>query len=299
MDDVIHYTICPVCGSSALQKMLSATDYTVSKKEFDIYECADCRLRFTQNVPGMQSIGAYYQSPEYISHTDSRKGFINSAYHFVRKLTLSGKRKTIVSSSGKNSGKLLDIGAGTGAFAHYMQEHDWDVTGMEPDQDTRKRAAALHNINLLPADTFFNLSAATFDVITMWHVLEHVHDLHNYIDQLRNVLKDNGIIFIAVPNYTSYDADVYNEYWAAYDVPRHLYHFSPQSIRKLLTQHGLELKDIKPMWFDSFYISFLSERYRKGNLARGFFVGLFSNIKTLFNKERCSSLVYVIKKVDR
>jgi len=296
MEEIIHYTTCPVCGSSAFKKALCATDYTVSKKEFDIYECAGCSLRFTQNIPGMQSIGAYYQSSEYISHTDSKKGFINRVYHFVRRLTLSGKRKIIFSSSGLNSGKLLDIGAGTGAFAHYMQQYNWQVTGMEPDETTRQRAASLHNINLLPADVFYDLSPLSFDVITMWHVLEHVHDLHKYIDQLKNVLKDNGTIFIAVPNYTSYDANVYKEYWAAYDVPRHLYHFSPESIRKLLSQHGLSLQNVKPMWFDSFYISFLSEKYKNGNLPRGFINGFFSNCNALFNKERCSSLIYVIRK---
>ena len=143
MEEVVHYTFCPICQSGKLQKALTAKDYTVSGEAFDIYECADCRLRFTQNVPEARSIGAYYQSADYISHTDSSEGLINRIYHFVRKLTLSGKRKLIAVSSGLQKGNMLDIGAGTGAFVHFMQQNGWQVTGLEPDNETRKRAAAL------------------------------------------------------------------------------------------------------------------------------------------------------------
>jgi 2-polyprenyl-3-methyl-5-hydroxy-6-metoxy-1,4-benzoquinol methylase len=292
----VHYTICPVCGSDKLKHTLYAKDYTVSEKEFDIWECGNCTLRFTQDVPDANSIGPYYQSTDYISHTDNSEGFINRVYHFIRKLTLGDKRRLILSATGLKIGKLLDIGAGTGFFVQHMQLNGWQTTGLEPDDATRERAALLNKVNLLPADVFYSLPAESFHVITMWHVLEHVHDLHPYLEQLKGVLKPGGLIFIAVPNYTSYDAAIYNSYWAAYDVPRHLYHFSPESIKQLLAMHGLQVQSIRSMRYDSFYISFLSEKYKKGNPIHGFFVALLSNMKAFINKERCSSLIYIISK---
>ena len=296
-ETIVHYSTCPVCGSDQINHALNAKDYTVSNTEFEIVQCAKCTLRFTQNVPAENSIGKYYQSENYISHTNSRKGFINNIYHFVRKITLADKRRLIANATGLKNGTLLDIGAGTGAFVQNMKQNGWQTTGMEPDEETRSRAASLHKVNLLPADVFYNFPAESFNVITMWHVLEHVHDLHAYIKKLKEVLKYGGLIFIAVPNYTCYDAKVYDKYWAAYDVPRHLYHFSPESVRQLFSIHGLQVQSIRPMWFDSFYISLLSEKYKKGNAVSGFFTGLTSNLKAFINKEHCSSVIYVIGKV--
>jgi 2-polyprenyl-3-methyl-5-hydroxy-6-metoxy-1,4-benzoquinol methylase len=151
-------------------------------------------------------------------------------------------------------------------------------------------------VNLLPADVFYNLPEESFDAISMWHVLEHVHDLHQYIDQLKKLLKPAGKIFIAVPNYTSFDAGYYKGYWAAYDVPRHLYHFSPESLKQLFASHDLQVQTTRVMWYDSFYISFLSEKYKKGNLVRGMAVAFISNLKAFIDKEHCSSLIYIISK---
>jgi 2-polyprenyl-3-methyl-5-hydroxy-6-metoxy-1,4-benzoquinol methylase len=295
-ESFIHYSACPVCGSNKIKHALDAKDYTVSSKIFGIWECGNCALRFTQDVPAVNSIGQYYQSENYISHTDSSKGFINKIYHFVRRLTLGDKRRLILSATGLKEGKLLDIGAGTGAFVQNMQLNGWQTTGLEPDEETRKRAAALHKVNLLPADTFYTFATESFNVITMWHVLEHVHDLHNYIKHLKETLKPGGLIFVAVPNYTSYDGKVYNSYWAAYDVPRHLYHFSPESVKQLMNMHGLQVQSTRSMRYDSFYISFLSEKYKKGNPLRGFFVAFLSNFKAFVNKEHCSSIIYIIGK---
>ncbi len=293
----VHYTACPVCGSGRLKAALHAKDYTVSGREFEIWECDDCHLRFTQDAPAAGAIGPYYQSPDYISHTDSSEGLLNRLYHFVRKRTLADKRRnSSANASGLKAGELLDIGSGTGAFVQHMQQSGWQATGLEPDETTRQRAAALYKISLLPAEAFFNIPAGSFQVITMWHVLEHVHELHPYMAQLKKLLKPGGRIFIAVPNYTAYDAAVYHNYWAAYDVPRHLYHFSPESMKRLLAVHGLQLQSAKQMPYDSFYISFLSEKYRQGNFVRGFFVALLSNIKALIKRERCSSLIYIISK---
>ena len=296
--DKIHYTHCPACKATSIQQALTVKDYTVSQETFSVWHCTACTLRFTQDVPAASSIGKYYQSENYISHTNTSKGLVNRLYHIVRNYTLGAKKKLVQAVSGRSTGTLLDLGAGVGAFASYMRQQGWQVTGLEPDGETRKRAKEQNGIVLQDTEDLFKLPPAQFDVITMWHVLEHVHQLEAYLVQLKALLKPGGVLLIAVPNYTSHDAGFYQEYWAAYDVPRHLYHFSPASMRSLLQRQGLSLRDIKPMWFDSFYVSLLSEKYKTGkaSLVKGFWRGFISNLKALGNKEKCSSLIYVINK---
>jgi 2-polyprenyl-3-methyl-5-hydroxy-6-metoxy-1,4-benzoquinol methylase len=295
---MITYTQCPVCAGTQIQNSFSAKDYTVSNEVFTIAKCNDCTHLFTQNVASQNDIGKYYQSENYISHSDTQAGIINKLYHTVRKRTLAGKKNLVQKETGKQQGKILDIGCGTGAFLNTMKEANWNTTGLEPDDTARKKALELYKIQARPSHEIFDLPNDSYDAISMWHVLEHVHQLQEYIAQLKNMLTANGKIFIAVPNYTSYDAQHYGTYWAAYDVPRHLYHFSPASMKTLVEQHGLKIKKIKPMWFDSFYVSMLSEQYKNGkaNIVKAFFIGLLSNVKTMFDKEKCSSLIYVIEK---
>ena len=294
----ITHRSCPACNSGNIYSVLQAKDWLVSDIFFEIWECGSCTLRFTQNIPDVNAIGSYYQSENYISHTDSSKGFIDRLYRSIRKRTLEGKGRLISSATGMKSGTLLDMGAGTGAFVHHMQMQGWKTTGMEPDSGARQRAYELYGVELLSAGNFNNREPDSFDAITLWHVLEHVHELHAYLGQLKRALRPNGRIFIAVPNYTSYDAAVYKDYWAAYDVPRHLYHFSPVAMKQLLEKHGLKLNKIRPMWYDSFYISLLSEKYKTGhsNMIKSFFTGFVSNMKTVMNRERCSSLIYIVGK---
>jgi 2-polyprenyl-3-methyl-5-hydroxy-6-metoxy-1,4-benzoquinol methylase len=298
MMELVHYTHCPACNATSIHKALTVKDHTVSQELFEVWHCDACTLRFTQDVPAEQAIGKYYQSENYISHTNTNKGLVNRLYHMVRNYTLGSKKKMVQSFTGRGTGNLLDVGAGMGAFAGFMRENGWQVTGLEPDAETRKRAQELHRITLQDTSDLFQLPAGNYDAITMWHVLEHVHRLHAYLDQLKQLLKPEGVLMIAVPNYTAHDASFYGAHWAAYDVPRHLYHFSPAAMRVLLKQHGLQLKAIKPMWFDSFYVSLLSEKYKTGNtsMVKGFLRGFISNGKALSNKEKCSSLIYVITK---
>ncbi|MBA4168673.1 MAG: class I SAM-dependent methyltransferase [Chitinophagaceae bacterium] len=293
---MIMYKTCPVCHSPAINKVLTAADHTVSNEKFEIWQCAACSLRFTQNIPAQSEIGRYYRSENYISHSNTGKGLINSIYLLVRRFTLSSKRKFVQRITGTVKGRLLDIGAGTGAFLHEMKHAGWQVEGVEPDSQAIKNAAAVHGLNLHPADHLFRLTHGGFDAITMWHVLEHVHELHEYIEQLKLLCKPGGKIFIAVPNYTSYDAEYYVSSWAAYDVPRHLYHFSPAAMIALITSHGCRIDSIHPMWFDSFYVSLLSEKYKTGssNIIHGFWKGFRSNSKALSNKRKASSIIYVI-----
>ncbi len=295
---MVHYTHCPICSSDNIKAALTAEDYTVSHQKFAVWHCNACTARFTQDVPEQNAIGPYYQSDSYISHSDTKKGIVNTLYHAVRKRTLQKKRNLIVAETAMPQGALLDIGCGTGAFLHTMQTAGWQITGLEPDETARNKANELYKLQPQSPEKLFELAAASYNAITMWHVLEHVHELHAYIKQLEVLLKPAGKIFIAVPNYTSKDAAIYKKQWAAYDVPRHLYHFSPAAMRQLLKQHGLTVKTIKPMWFDSFYVCMLSEQYKngKGNIIKAFWNGFVSNCKALFNKEHCSSVIYIIEK---
>jgi len=294
----IHYTECPVCGSKAIHAVFAVKDYTVSGKLFSIFECSDCSLRFTQDIPSAEEIGAYYKSEDYISHTNSSKGFINQLYQSARKKTLVKKEKLVKQLTGLEKGDLLDIGTGIGAFPQHMKTAGWSVTALEPDEGAREKGKQLFGLDIRPQEDFFQLGAAGFDAITLWHVLEHVHDLHRYVEQFKYLLKPAGKLFVAVPNYTSKDARHYKEYWAAYDVPRHLYHFSPESMNVLMNKHGLKIEEHLPMWYDSFYVSMLSNRYKKGktDLVGAFINGLGSNIKAIGNKQKCSSVIYVISR---
>jgi SAM-dependent methyltransferase len=294
--DTIHYTHCPACKGDSIHKVLTVKDFTVSQALFEVWHCDGCTLRFTQDIPGEAAIGKYYQSENYISHTNTNKGLVNRLYHIVRNHTLNKKKKLVQAVTKRSTGNLLDVGAGVGAFAAFMRQAGWQVTGLEPDAETRKRALEQNGIDLQDTGDLFKLPAGHYDAITLWHVLEHVHSLHEYLDQLKALLKPGGVLLIAVPNYTSHDAGFYQEYWAAYDVPRHLYHFSPASMQALLQQHGLVLQSVKPMWFDSFYVSLLSEQYKTGkaSMIKGFLRGLISNSKAIGDKKKCSSLIYMI-----
>lgn len=296
MNDLVHYTNCPICSSPDIRNALAVKDHSVSGKSFAIMECGQCGLRFTQDVPGPEAISPYYKAEEYISHTNTSKGLVNRIYKFVRQRTMIRKRKLVEASTGITKGKILDLGSGVGSFVNEMKQHGWQVAGIEPDEDARKVAKELYQIDLSPTEEFYRLAANSFDAITMWHVLEHVHDLHDYIRQLRNILAEKGRLLIAVPNYTSFDAKQYGAYWAAYDVPRHLYHFSPSSMKILMEKHGLVIHEYKPMWYDSFYIALLSSKYRNGstNWIGAGWNGLRSNLKAMGDTKKCSSVIYVI-----
>ncbi len=296
MPRLINYTHCPACGSDQVKKKLAAKDHTVSGEIFEIWYCVSCTNGFTQSIPVAEEIGPYYQSAAYVSHSDTEKGLINRLYHLVRNYTLTGKRNLLQKTTGKREGFLLDVGAGTGAFSHTMQQAGWQVTALEPDATARENAKRRYGLQPMPAETLYQLPENSFDAITLWHVLEHVHDLQGYLDCFRKLLKRGGKLVIAVPNYTSYDAGKYGEYWAAWDVPRHLYHFSPAGMKQVGNRHGFELVNIHPMWFDSFYVAMLSEQYRKGNIVRAFWHGLLSNLIAMTDHSRCSSVIYVFVK---
>jgi 2-polyprenyl-3-methyl-5-hydroxy-6-metoxy-1,4-benzoquinol methylase len=289
---------CPVCNSGQTRFALRIKDYSVSGEFFEVLECSRCSLRFTKNPPPENEMSRYYRSEDYISHSNTKKGLVNTMYHIVRNRTLASKFHMLEKVTKLRKARHLDIGAGTGAFVQYMNKRGWKSVGIEPDCEARKQALLHHDTRLQEAEELGSFPPESFDAVTLWHVLEHVHDLYPYMHQIKKIMNPRGVVFIAVPNYTSYDGRKYGSSWAAYDVPRHLYHFSPQAMRWLLKEAGFELIGEVPMWWDSFYISLLSEKYagHGAALPKGFLTGLNSNLKTFANTERCSSLTYLARK---
>jgi len=292
MENYKNINNCPVCNQGSFTDFLTAVDYTVSKDKFNIVICNSCGFHFTNPIPLESEIGNYYKSESYISHSSTNKGLINKIYQKVRNYTLKQKVKLIQRlSSGKNH---LDIGAGTGHFIDSTSRAGFQSLGLEPDEDARNLAKKSFDVNIQPLDQLHKLDDSSMDVITMWHVLEHVYNLQNDLKKITSLLKDDGVMVVAVPNMNSYDAKKYKEFWAAYDLPIHLYHFTPNDIRTLFDQFNMEVKEILPMKFDSYYVSMLSEKYKGGNIFSAFFTGLKSNLKA--NPETYSSQIYILKK---
>ena len=269
---------------------LSCKDYTVSGDSFELVINKEYEMLVTAPVP--TDLEKYYKSTAYISHTDSKKTFFDKGYQILKNYTLQQKLSLL--NSFKTSAKsVLDVGAGTGDFLSVCKKNDWVTFGVEPSlvaRDVAKKKGIFLKAGL---SEFKNQK---FDVISLWHVLEHVEHLKDTIKTLQGLLKPGGRIVVAVPNYKSYDAQFYNEYWAAYDVPRHLWHFSQTAIHKLFSEVEMTVSQTLPMRFDSYYVSLLSEKYKKGKLKfiAGFYRGFISNLKAQVTSEY-SSLIYVIK----
>jgi 2-polyprenyl-3-methyl-5-hydroxy-6-metoxy-1,4-benzoquinol methylase len=272
---------------------LKVKDHSVSGEQFELLMDDELQLLKTHPQPAIENLSRYYESVDYISHTDGKRSLFEKLYHTVKQKALRDKIK-LVEGFNPKKGKLLDIGAGTGDFLVMAQKHGWEIKGIEPSL----KAKGIAETKGVPfVNGLSELEDHSIDVITMWHVLEHVTDVEAQITELKRIVKPEGTIIIAVPNYKSYDAQHYGIFWAAYDVPRHLWHFSKTSIKLLFAKQGMELVKILPMKFDSFYVSLLSEKYKTGkmNFVSGFLTGLRSNIKAARNFEY-SSHIYVIKR---
>jgi SAM-dependent methyltransferase len=290
--------VSPVDGSNGLQKIGDARDHLVTGEAFSIWHCDQSGLRLTWPWPEGDAIAAYYQSQDYISHSNTSSGLINRLYKTARVFTLRSKR-ALINHNVPQAGRILDVGCGTGEFLYTMKKSGWEVTGIEPDQVTRKSANRKYGLEIHPVEDFFDFPDDHFDVITLWHVLEHVDDLNRYMAKLRSMLRPGGLLVLALPNYTSYDAGFYGLDWAGYDVPRHHYHFSPESVKKVLHNHHFELTTMKRMPLDAPYVCLLTEKNRgeKGNMLRGIAVGGLSWLKSLTKTERCSSITYLARPV--
>ncbi|KIX20529.1 methyltransferase [Flavobacterium sp. 316] len=266
-------------------------DFSVSGESFSLLLNDEYQILKTDPQPSLDKLPSYYESEDYISHTDGSRTLFEKVYQGVKRNAI--RKKVALLSKFSQKGSVLDIGAGTGDFLTEAKNKGWNVTGIEPNAKAKQIAISK---GVTFSETLEVLESHSFDVITMWHVLEHVPDLEFQLSELKRLLKPNGTIIIAVPNFKSYDAKKYKVFWAAYDVPRHLWHFSKTSIEKLFQNKNMKLIKVKPMWFDSFYVSLLSEKNKNGkmNVIRGFFYGFISNIYGMVKKE-FSSHIYIIK----
>lgn len=286
---------CPWCGNQTQNSYLKVEDYFLTQENFEIFRCDHCGLLFTVPRPLPNEIGKYYKSDEYYSHQENQKGFIPRIYEWVKSFNL--KNKSSMAIGDLKPGTLLDVGCGVGDFLCQVKKSGWDIMGIEPSDDAKAIAEnKLGFVPLSPAD-YHQIPDQSYDVVTMWHVLEHVDDLLNQIHELSRLLKPGGRLVIALPNYMSFDCQYYQDKWAAWDVPRHLNHFSPECIQSILTSAGFKYLDIKKLIWDAYYISYLSEKYlgHSAPLIRGAFVGLKSNIKAR-RSGMYSSLVYRFQK---
>ena len=286
---------CPWCGSEKAQINLWLRDEFLTKEDFHICECLNCGLLYTMPRPDKNRIGAYYKSDEYYSHQENKKGFIPKVYERVKSINLKHKYK--LATNGFQPGKLLDIGCGVGDFLHTSEMHGWECIGVEPSEDAQAIAQNRVKGKIIKSEELEGFPNGAFDVITMWHVLEHVDDLKWQVAQLQRLVKPSGRVIIAIPNYKSYDGQYYKEQWAAYDVPRHLNHFNRNVLTKIFKINGLELVKMDKLKWDAYYISYLSEQYKHHSLplVRGLYRGFISNCKAKRSGE-WSSLVYVFER---
>lgn len=287
---------CPICNSTQFSPFISCIDHIVSRETYTIVACDSCGFKFTNPRPEEHKLGNYYKSEDYISHSNTKKGFINSAYQTVRKYTLLKKLQLI--SKYYRTGKILDIGSGTGDFLNTMKHAKWETIGIEPSEDARKFSVENYGLDIREEVELSKLESGSFEIISMWHVLEHMPKLNERVAELYRLIKPNGIIIIAVPNCNSLDAKIYQDKWAAYDVPRHLSHFTPKDIETLFEKHNMKVFRILPMIFDSFYVSMLSEKHRSGktNLIRSTWNGFRSNLGGMKSGKTYSSQIYLICK---
>lgn len=292
---------CPICNSSDILNAFNAVDHFSTKEIFPIYDCNNCGFRFTNNFPSDDIIGRYYDSPDYISHSDSKKGVVNLLYHFLRKQML--RKKVNMVSKYTLGARLLDIGSGTGYFLNAARERGYQVTGIEKDSKAREYAITSFGLDVKDEHSLWAIESESFDVVTLWHVLEHMQNLNEVVAKIKSILKPDGVMILALPNHKSHDAKKYKEYWAAYDVPRHLWHFTPDTVEKLLSKHQFEIMKQKTMPLDAFYISMLSEKYKGSSVflqyLKAIAVGTIGYLRSVSDVNHSSSVIYIAKKTGK
>ncbi len=284
---------CPVCSGDDIVPYINTKDFFFTQDDFSLTQCSNCNFVFTNPLP--TDISKYYETTDYLSHNTRDNGLLGKLYSTLRNINI--KRKYQLVSKYCSKGNFLDIGCGTGELLSYFKRNNWNVTGIEPNSTARTFAKSNHNIDVFDENKLDELVPSSYDTISMWHVLEHVPDLHNRLSQVSKLLKSDGTIFIALPNLASPDSKKYKEYWSALDVPRHLYHFTQNTFEHLISNHNLKLIHAEPMKFDSYYVSMLSEKYLKNNLylPTAFISGFISNLKAK-KDNNYSSMIFVVKK---
>lgn len=296
----IVITRCPLCGSKEIVKVFDVMDHFSSKEVFPLSECRECGFRFTNNFPSEEVIGRYYDSPAYISHSDSEKGLTNRMYHLFRGLMIRRKVNLVRRHHKSDHARLLDIGCGTGYFLNAANKKGFTVCGIEKDEQARVKAITRFGLNVKEEKALFMQEPSSYDVVTLWHVLEHLEKLHESIEKIGEILSPDGTVVLALPNHHSHDAQYYKDKWAAYDMPRHLWHFTPDTLEQLMAKHSMQVIKRYRMPLDAYYVSLLSEDYRgSGTMIRylrAFMTGSIGFLRSLFNADQSSSIIYIIKK---
>lgn len=291
---------CPACSSPDIVQLFHAKDHLVSGREFIVRSCRSCGMGWTADPPPESEAGSYYVSEDYISHTDRRQSVSDYLYHLARRLMLGRKRTLVTRATGKNTGILLDIGSGTGYFAAFMEKRGWDVTAIEINEEARVYSIEKSGINAMTPGEVKNIPSGYADSVTFWHVLEHLYDPAWWLDEVKRILVAGGKCIIALPNFSSADSVWFGNRWAALDVPRHLWHFTPEALNLFVSKQGFIVEKTEVLPLDIFYISVLSCR-NYGNhfpLIRGIITGAFLAARSIFRKEKASSLVYVLSKKE-
>lgn len=295
---MVHHDRCPLCSSDKVAVKINCTDHFITKENFDIFRCNSCGFLFTQDYPDEDKINKYYDSEEYVSHSDTSSGLVNKLYHLIRQFMLVIKRGIVKRNTRLKTGNLLDVGSGTGHFASMMKMSGWNVKGIEINEKAREFSSSAFGLDIIPPAAIPDLQPEYFDCITLWHVLEHFYHPEKYLSDLARLLKPGGLCLVALPNSHSLDAEYYRKFWAAYDVPRHLWHFDPLTFKRFSERSGLKIESWSVLPFDVFYISALSEKYRGSGLPflRGITRAAWFSLLSLFNRGRNSSIIYVLRK---
>jgi len=290
---------CPLCDRERLSDLLVCQDRLTHRGSFTVCVCGACGFRFTNPYPAQEDIHVFYESDDYVPVSNTTKGLINKGYHLARRVMLRAKRRMVSRLTGRTEGRLLDIGCGTGEFAGIMKEAGWQVQGVEPYAAARESAQTRFGVPVADVSGQAGLPGKSYDVITLWHVLEHAHGLQRSLRELERLLAPGGTVLIGVPNYTCFDAGFYREKWAAYDTPRHLFHFAPETMRRLAARFGFEVVSIRPLLFDPLYIPLLTEKEREDrSWLRGLYVAAASFAVSLTQPTRCTAVTYVLKRVS-
>jgi len=295
---MVHHNACPLCSSENISFHLECRDHFLSGESYSLFKCSSCRFVFTQDYPGQEEMGKYYESDDYLSHNDNSGGFSDRIYQFVRNIMLLRKRAIIKNITALKTGTILDIGSGSGYFAAAMKNAGWRVKGIELNEKARNLSVNKFVLDVIDPKDIATLKSASFDCITLWHVLEHLHEPYRYYAEIMRLLKPGGICVTALPNCNSYDAQYYMEYWAAYDVPRHLWHFTPSSFSIFAEKTGFRTEKTMSLPIDVFYISFISEKYRGSSLPfiQGMIRAKFYAIRAFLKKDKSSSVIYILRK---
>jgi 2-polyprenyl-3-methyl-5-hydroxy-6-metoxy-1,4-benzoquinol methylase len=298
---MVHHSVCPLCSSEKIAFFLKCCDHFLTKEDFELWQCSACGFRFTQDYPGENSIAKYYESEDYISHSSAKRNISEKIYHMARGIMLRRKMVITETRTGLQKGVLLDIGSGTGHYAAQMKEEGWLVKAIEINEKARNFSINNFGLDVISPEKISELKDESFDCITLWHVLEHFHDPFMYGREIFRLLKPGGISIIALPNCGSIDAGNYGRFWAAYDVPRHLWHFNPASFSTFSEKAGFSLQEIISLPLDVFYISYLSQKYR--GTPAPFIIGIIRAlpwaIQSFFKREKSSSLIYILRKPDK